>query len=577
MKKNQNPLIILKKIAFLNLKNIFWYVGLCLSSVLVASFGVIWSESFRRMVSGAIRSDIGKVQIGFYLAISVFILDSMTQLISFYMSGKFDNKTIVNFQKKVIGKLLKGKYQEITKKDSNFYINVINGFVPQVQVAANKRFRDLIGLIITVVFTVTYLMTISPALTLGIFLISIVFPLLTNLFSKKLREKNKEIQQESLQKDSFLQDVTQAPVEIRMFNLNQYFSDKLSKINDSLFRKTNKLFIFQSSINQINTVANYACILFILGFGGHQVYLGLIDIGDIVAFLYSSIRIFNPLPMIVSLWSNLQADLVKAKEVFDVLEMEQEEKKESCKDKNIDIEFQDVYFEYTQSKAVLNNISLNIRKNKITAIVGPNGSGKSTLIKLLLGLYKPITGKILFNKSNIDDFNTREIISYVPQHQYIFSGTIKENILIANPEATDDELIKAIEASSLNNFLETHNRGVDFVLEEKGKNISGGEKQRINIARALLKDSPILIFDEHTSQIDNYNEKNIFNQLKTIAEHKTVIFIAHKLSTIENSDEIIFIDNGKVEETGSFDDLIKMRKGFYTYIKNNLGYQKGDA
>lgn len=571
MKKNKT-LPILFKILSINKRYFFWYCLLVLASILISVFGVVWSEAFRRMVNGATSYRIEAIYEGFVLAVSVFFLDSLTQLLSSYLGTRLDNIAAIQIQNQAVDKLLHTNLAEVLGKDSNYFISVINQFIPEMQQTINKKARQLLGLIVTFIVTIIYLLNIDLGLTFGVLIISIVLPLFTNLFSKYVSNQHTELKDKALKRDCFYQDIIQAPIEIRQFKLEKFFLNKLKRMNDDLVEKGHQIFCVENAINRINVVSNYLCIIFILAYGGYRVYLGYIELGDIVAFLYSSVRIFNPLPTIVSVWVSIQSTLSKAQDVFQLLDFNAEEtmslKKINLCDNLCDIIIKNIEFSY-ESKKVLNNVSAEIYSGEINVIVGANGVGKSTLVKILLGLYSPESGEIYFNEYNLNQINTRALISYVPQKPYVFSASIKDNILLGDDTITEDALYSAVKDAALQEFLTEHKGGIDYILNENGSNISGGELQRICIARALVRDKPILILDEHTSNVDGINEEAIFNVLKNISKKKTIIIIAHKLETMKRADKILYMSEGTIKESGDFNELMINGREFSTFIKKH--------
>ncbi|HON56146.1 MAG TPA: ATP-binding cassette domain-containing protein, partial [bacterium] len=240
------------------------------------------------------------------------------------------------------------------------------------------------------------------------------------------------------------------------------------------------------------------------------------------------------------------------------------------KEFNKNIIFQNVYFSYLKDVPVLKNINIEFEKGKNTAIIGATGSGKSTIVSLLLRFYDVNKGKII-----IDDVDLKEIkigswlnlISYVPQDVFLFNVSIKENILFGRLDASDDEVIEAAKLANAHNFIMRLPNKYDTIIGERGVKLSGGQKQMIALARALVKKPQILILDEATSSLDNESEKLIQDSINKISKHITIIAIAHRLSTIINSDKIIVLDKGEIKEIGRHFDLLKLN-GYYSKYYN---------
>ena len=244
------------------------------------------------------------------------------------------------------------------------------------------------------------------------------------------------------------------------------------------------------------------------------------------------------------------------------------------------LKFSNVDFKHqSASYKALNNISFEVKNGETIAFVGPSGAGKSTLVKLLVGLYRPNEGSIYYNHINGNEFDIDELrnqIGFVTQDTQLFAGTIKENLLFVNPEATDQDLSMALRKSSATALIERAEEGLDTVIGEGGFKLSGGEKQRIAIARALLRKPHLLIFDEATSALDSITEEAITTTIREISAEKAqiTILIAHRLSTIMHADRIYVLERGKVIEMGSHNDLLDDKGLYYAMWRQQIGERK---
>lgn len=304
----------------------------------------------------------------------------------------------------------------------------------------------------------------------------------------------------------------------------------------------------------------------VLWVGGHDVLNGKITSGDLSSFIFYSIITATSLVSLSQIAEQLQSASAAAKRIFELLEIDSPVKEIAFPQpftatKEITINFRDVGFAYPSRKdfSVLKNFNLEIKPREKVAIVGSSGAGKSTLLQLLLRFYDVDSGMILLNSFDVKSLSfsdLRQNFSYISQDCFIFSGTIFENIAYVDKSITEAEVEKIIAENSALDFINHLPQKMHNFVGEKGIKLSGGERQRIAIARAIIKDSPILLLDEATSALDNQNEKIIARAISELAENKTVITIAHRLSTVISADRIIFIKDGEIAEIGSHAELI---------------------
>ena len=305
-----------------------------------------------------------------------------------------------------------------------------------------------------------------------------------------------------------------------------------------------------------------ATMIFVLPASLYFFMNGSIEIGALVMCILLSYASYKPLIKAMShleTITNIKIILEEINKVMDIPDL-----KRGKTTKNIgsyDVEFRNVTFAYNKSKNVLNGISFNANENELTAIVGNSGGGKSTIAKLLAGFWNVNSGEILIGKNDLNDMPLKqnmELVTYVSQENFLFNKTILENLKIAKEDASMSEIQKACEKASCHDFIMSLPNGYETIVGESGANLSGGEKQRIAIARSFLKNSPIVLLDEATAYSDPDNESVIQESINNLIENKTVIMIAHRLSTIVNANKIIVVDNGSIIEQGSHKELLEL-------------------
>ncbi len=460
------------------------------------------------------------------------------------------------------------------------------GILQKVRVDTEKFVASFINIlfpvIVGIIFVAVYATTIHWSLPLiyfgGIFLLTII----SNLLSKKVKTIQKKIvgqttalagaTTESLRNIELVKSLGLTQQEVNRLNKNTFkiLGLELTKVK----RIRSISFVQGTFVNTLRQIILFLLMLFI--------YQGKMDAGQIVTMQIFSFFVFGPLQEIGNIiltYREAQASL----ENFDTL-MKKEPERQPAYPRPLGnirtLSFKNVAFKHnTAAQKAINNISFDVTVGETIAFVGPSGSGKSTLMKLLVGLYRPQEGKILYN--NLDETelrfdDLRNQIGFVTQDTNLFSGTIKENLLFVNPSATEDDLMDALSKASCQNLLARAEKGLDTTIGEGGLKLSGGEKQRLSIARALLRKPKLLLFDEATSALDSLTEEEITDTIRSISfeGNQITILIAHRLSTIMHADRIYVLEKGDVVETGTHEALLNEKGLYYAMWRQQIGERK---
>jgi ATP-binding cassette subfamily B protein len=351
---------------------------------------------------------------------------------------------------------------------------------------------------------------------------------------------------------------------------------RFNRVSDQLRRATLVVMrvwaIYSPSMSMFEAIGA----LFVLGFGSHAVLTGSMQIGDLVAFLILIAFLYDPLSRLHQLNQLVQAGRAAGERVFEILDEPAEPgavtTSPDCSRPLVDAEpqltpiigdirYQDVSFSYVEGLPALRHVSFHAPPGATVALVGATGAGKSTLVNLLVRFYEFTSGQIYIDGKPIREYGLRalrEAIGVVTQESFLFNGSIRENLLMGKPQATDAELWRAVAAANAQQFIQRLPDGLESVVGERGVKLSVGEKQRLSIARALLKDPPILILDEATASVDTATERLIQQALERLMANRTSIVIAHRLSTIVHADQILVLDHGRIIERGTHDELLAL-------------------
>lgn len=503
------------------------------------------------------------------LIIILFFLKNFFKYLGSITNAKLEESIIRYIRNSIFSKLITLDLSYFNTTKAGTVISTITNDVNVVNSTTVSAFTGLLREVIQVILYLFLLLSISPLLTLITFSSSIVTIIIFRISTDYLRRYANRMQGAMADFTSVLQETLSGIKIIKSYNFENKIKEKFLEKTRKYYRSSIKYQSVISLVPALNEIFAVFALVVVFLIGGNFVLQNNMRAEDLMLFLFALFSIMSPVATIVHNISQFQRGIVSTQRVFNILEQEIHINSGM---KNINnfrnsIEFKNVSFGYN-SELVLKNINFKIPKGKKIALVGTSGSGKSTIVDLIVRFYDPTEGRILIDEVDIrdlDQISYRKLFGIVSQEIILFNDTIRNNILIGNPEATEDDIINVCKISNSYNFIMKLPYGFDTIIGERGVMLSGGERQRIAIARALIRNPQILIFDEATSALDSESEKVVQEAITHSLKDKTAIIVAHRLSTIIDADEIIVFENGEIVEQGTHQSLLD-KKGFYAKL-----------
>jgi subfamily B ATP-binding cassette protein MsbA len=490
---------------------------------------------------------------------------------SSYISSPIRSATITFLRNDVYEKILALPIGYFTERRKGDLISRMTNDIYEIESSVVSTLEGLIKDPLTIIGYLAYMIYLSPHLSLFLLILLPVTGFLIGRISRTLKRQSKDAATRLGESLSVLDETLGGIRVIKGFGAESLLRNKFTQLNDSLFRIRNKMNARRDLASPLTEVLGVVILTVILYYGGKLVFdthgQGFSG-GDLISYIAVFAMLINPAKTLSTSIFNIQRGAAAMERVEDLLKapvtIHDDPNNKKLSTFESWIEFRNVSF-YYEDAGILQDINLVIEKGKTVALVGSSGAGKSTLADLVPRFHDVTGGELLIDGVNIKDYSLRSVreqMSIVTQEPILFNDSISANIALGKPDATQEEIVRAAEIANAHNFIMQKEQGYATNIGDRGNKLSGGERQRLTIARAVLKNPPILILDEATSSLDTESERLVQDAINKMMEHRTSIVIAHRLSTIRHADEIIVLQKGRIVERGTHDELMQ-RQGFY--------------
>ena len=494
-----------------------------------------------------------------------------------YFLKSFGQKIIYNIRAIIFQKILHKSHDEFYKLPIGNWVTRITNDVESLRTLYTDVLLNLASSGLMIIGILAFMYAINVPLAIIMTILLPIMGVIIWVFQKFSRKAFRQVRRSVAASNASIKELLNYIVIVKSYSGEKEIEERYNTVNKGfleagLFEVTT-FSIFRPLVDGLFFVA------LIVIFTTTNLIDSIADAGTVFAFIQYMDRFFQPLKDIADKYNSLQSALAGAERLVPLLEEKERNMVDEVPKELIpveSIEFDHVWFSYENNDVyALQDFTLHIKAGDFTGIVGPSGSGKSTLLSLLMGIYKPTKGSIYINGIDISKYDTsvlRHLMGYVFQQAYLFKGSIKDNLTLFDNSISHDEMVKAAKQVNLDSMIEQLPEGYNTPVGYLGSLLSDGQKQLLAFGRTLIRNIPILLLDEATANVDSHTEKQIQASIETIRGSKTIVSIAHRLSTVQDANEIVYIEYGKIKEKGSFNELIELKSAFYNlWIRQKSG------
>lgn len=434
---------------------------------------------------------------------------------------------------------------------------------------------NVVGDMVSMVGSLAIMVYLSPQLTLVSLTVVPLMVLVAKKLGVRLRRTWREVRERVSRMTTVVEENISGIEVIKSFGLEESALSRFDRASREVYRFSIRASVLAGLFFPLMNISSSLSLAIVIAYGGYLCLSGALSVGLLVAFTQYVSRLMAPVNELVFMYDALQSALASLDRIFEIVRSERVEADDGLELEGVsgDVAFDHVWFEYEPGVPVLKDVTFSVKSGEIVAVVGHTGAGKTTMANLLMKFYEPTKGKVTVDGIDVRSIkrsSLRRFVSYIPQETYLFPGTVMENIRAVRPEATDEEVVDVCRRLGIHRFIERLPNGYYTDVGEVGKRLSLGEKQLIAIARAMLKDSRIVIFDEALSSVDSETEGLIKNALRELLRGRTGIVIAHRLSVARDCDRILVLSEGRVVEYGTFEELMERQGTFYAMYRSQI-------
>ncbi len=518
--------------------------------------------------------DFAKVHHILLMVFTLYIISGICAYLESFLMSTITQKYIYSLRNKLSAKIHRIPFNYYDKKNNGEVLSIITNDVDTLQMSLNQTLTSFITALTTIIGVLIMMLSINIKMTLVALLmipISSFFVMRIISYSQKYFARNQEYLGHA---NGCVEEMYAGHNIIKAFNAEDKMIKEFKKNNKALYEAGWKSQFFAGLMHPIMMFIGNLGYVAVAILGGYYAIKGRITVGNIQSFITYTKNFTQPITQLAQVTNQIQSMIAASERIFAFLEEEEEKVGDallSPEDIKGDVEFRHVRFGYSKDHTIIKDFSARIKAGDKVAIVGPTGAGKTTMVKLLMRFYDLDGGEILIDGHNINDYDRdelRRMMGMVLQDTWLYSDTIMENLRYGRLDATDEEVIEAAKIANVDHFIRTLPNGYNMVIDEELNNISGGQKQLLTIARAILASSKILILDEATSNVDTRTEELIQEAMDKLMVNHTSFIIAHRLSTIKNADIILVMNDGDIVEMGKHEELLA-KNGFYAKIYNS--------